>query len=90
MVKLMPVVATMTNKGELSCKENGSEYSKICVALEDQFYWCAVFGATARYIEEYANVGAKLFLEDWTLKKNGNYYDFQIRKLNIVKNGGDK
>lgn len=94
MLKLQPTVGTMTNKNELQKSANGTPYIKVCIAVDEGYYWSTLFGASANYIDTYANVGAQIFIEDWSLKKTEkegkSYYDFIINKCRIVKNGGDK
>lgn len=86
MIKLMPTVMTLTNKNEIQQSTKGTAYMKICVASEDQYIWSAVFGGTANYINDYANIGAQIFIEEWHLTKKDKYYDFIITKCRIVKN----
>ncbi|MGL5803147.1 MAG: hypothetical protein ACRCX7_11235 [Cetobacterium sp.] len=89
-IKLMPTMATLTNKKELVEKADGKIYMKVCVAIDGAFFWCVLFGGTATYIDEYANVGAQLFLEDWTMNKSESFYDFAILRTKIIRNGDDK
>lgn len=84
MIKFMPIVATLTHKNELQTSNNGSEYMKISIAVDDVYYWCTIFGATAKYINNYGKVGKKLFLKDWKFKKNDSGYDIIITSLEIL------
>lgn len=90
-IALMPTMGTLVQKGEVQTSKDNKVYSKVCIALNDQYIWCALFSGTANYIDSYAKVGAQIFLEDWHFTKNDKYYDFVISKCRIVKNsGGDK
>lgn len=89
-IKMMPVVATMTNKNEMIHTDEGKNYMKICVAIDNMYFWCVLFGGTADYINQYANVGAQLFLEDWTMKKSDSFYDYAILRVKIIKNSDVK
>lgn len=92
MLKLIPVIATLTRKDEK--KGSDISYLKFSVAIDDIFYNCTIFRAGADYLDNYVKVGAKLFFEDWVVKKNEKdgktYFDFIINRVSIVKNGGDK
>lgn len=89
MIKLMPTVATVTKINDLMETSSGKELCKICIVLDNQYYWCACFGGTAKYLSEYAKNGSQLFLEDWLLKVNERndkqYYDFYIYRCQIVR-----
>lgn len=89
MLKLMPCVVTLTSKQK---KTDG--YIRFSVVKDDIFYNCTAFKGSAGYLDEYAKVGAKLFFEDWYVKQNkvdGRIFvDFNVNRLSIVKNGGDK
>lgn len=89
-IKMMPTMATLTKKNEMVIGEAGKNYLKICVAIDNQYFWCVLFGGTATYIDNYGNVGAQLFLEDWSMNKNDNYYDFVILRTKIVRNAEEK
>lgn len=93
-MKLIPTVATLTIKGELKTSKNGIPYMKCSFAVDNTFIWATIYSASATYIETYANVGASIFLEEWLVKQNKlddkTYYDFNISRLKIIKNGGDK
>ncbi|MGL5713513.1 MAG: hypothetical protein ACRCX2_10880 [Paraclostridium sp.] len=90
MIKLMPTVVAVVIKNEMATTTEGKTYMKICIANESDYIWCAVFGATAQYVNSYLNIGAKVFLEEWNMSINGKYYDFTINKIKIIKNGDDK
>ncbi|MGL4998096.1 MAG: hypothetical protein ACRC5T_03935 [Cetobacterium sp.] len=88
MPKMMPTVGILTNKKMMETSDDNKSYLKICLAIDNQYYWCAVFGAVAKYITEYANIGSSIFVEEWSVNKNENYYDFSIARCKIIKNGG--
>lgn len=94
MLKLMPRIGTITNKQEIETGKDGKPYVKLCVAIGEEYYWCTAFAFTAKYIDTYANIGAKIFLDEWCIKQNKEYTNFIINKIEIVKNaianGGDK
>ena len=87
-IKMMPTMATLTNKNSIIESDKGKIHMKVCVAIDNQYFWCVLFGGTAEYINQYANVGAQLFLEDWTMKKSESFYDFCLLRCKIIKNGG--
>lgn len=89
-IKMMPIMATLTSKKEFIQKDDGKTYMKICVAIDGMFFWCVVFGGTAEYLNQYANVGAQLFLEDWTMKKSDSFYDYCVLRTKIIRNAEEK
>lgn len=91
MLKLMPTIAVLTRKDE---KKGGDvSYLKFSVAIDDVFYNCTIFRGGADFLDDYGKIGAKLFFEDWVVKKNQKgdktYFDFIVNRVKIVKNGGD-
>lgn len=90
MLKLMPRIGTITNKQTLEVGKDSKPYIKLCVAVGDKYYWCTAFAYTAKYIDTYANIGAKLFLDEWGVKQNKDYTNFIINKADIIKNGEAK
>lgn len=90
MIKLQPTIATLTIKGELKTSTTGIPYMKCSIAVDDTYLWITIYSASATYINNYANVGAVLFLEEWNIKQNKvddkTFHDFHISRLKIVKN----
>jgi len=83
MIKFIPELATLTRKGELKTS-NGHPYMKISIAVDDVYYWCTLFNATATYINNYGKVGQKVFIKDWKFKSNEKGYDIIITSLQLV------
>ena len=84
MLKLMPALCVLTNKKELQVS-NGKMFLKASVAIEDIYYWVTFFGDSAVYIANDVIVGSHIFLENWYMKQNGSYYDFNISKFTAIK-----
>jgi len=91
-MKLQKAIATLVSKQEMVKTVFGKEYLKYSIAVNDEYHFITSFAGTARYLNDYAIVGAKLFLDDWEIKKKeikGKvYYDITANRVSVVKNGG--
>lgn len=85
MIAIQPTIATVVKKLSITKTQSGIDILKVCVAINDNYVWCATFGHTALYLNEYCGVGDIIFIEDWNLKQNDKYFDFTILKTKIIK-----
>ncbi|MGL5714233.1 MAG: hypothetical protein ACRCX2_14530 [Paraclostridium sp.] len=90
MINMMPALATITKLGELVELDNGKTFIKYGVVIDDTYLWLTSFGSTAHYINNYAVVGQKMFLDNWNMTKKDLYYDFIATKIQLIRKGEDR
>ena len=89
MLRLIPVVGTLTVIKGHKKLPNGTSVLTVCFVVDNKFYWCSAYGATADYLNNYAEIGTQMFAKEWSLKVNVSggktYYDMIISKCEIIK-----